>query len=142
MSGSNIQIVELYKQGLTVAEIAESLGYDVEAVQFVLNNDMEVQKAVELANEDRLEVEFSSLETIALRTMRELLTGADKDSVRMAAAAYVMDQRLGLKKPRVDTHITFNISDFNKRLEAVKERRRQLEEATIPVASQVTTTAT
>jgi len=64
--------------------------------------------------------------------MKEVMLGGDKDSVRKSAAEYVLDQRLGLKKPKATVNV-FNIVDFNERLKEVKERRRQLEERTIEV---------
>lgn len=136
MSGSNRQILELFKAGLTAPEIAQSLGYEVEAVEFVLKNDSEIQTEIEKAEINKLESEFEQLEKLAFTTVKSILQSGDKDSARLAAAAYVLDQRLGLKKPK-SLEVTFKISDFNDRLKLVKQRREQLEQECIDVESKL-----
>jgi len=136
MTCNNIQILEAYKQGLSPDEIAQALGYDVQAVLAVLQFDDEMRAEIQ-KHESRLEGEFAALEDVALRTLKTLLTDADKDSVRMAAAAYVMDQRLGLKKPRLDAHISLNIGSINERLVSVRQRKKELEDSCIEVESKL-----
>ena len=83
MSGSNKQILELYKQGLTAAEIADSLRYEVEAVAFVLTHDQEIQREIEKADCDKLDAEFGALEKLAL--------GAIKDTILYGENEYARD---------------------------------------------------
>jgi len=138
MSGANIQILELAKKGLSAAEIAEALGYEVEAVEFVLQHDAEIARELEKVGYNKVEAEFATLEDIAIRTLKELLLNGENDGVRMKATAYVMDQRLGLKKPKQEINV-FNVCDFNDRLKAVRERRQQLEQSAIDVESKLVT---
>ncbi len=137
MSLDNRQILELARQGLSAQEIADALGYDVEAVSFVLVNDREVASKIERADTNKLEAEFQSLEDLAIGAIREVLTDSDvKASTKMNAAAYVLDQRLGLKAPKT-LNMTFNIVEFNDRLREVKRRKAELEAVTVESTSKL-----
>lgn len=136
MSGSNRQILELAKQGLTAPEIASSLGYDVEAVEFVLTNDAQVANELERCVVSKLENSFAQLEDMAVKTVKEIMQFGDKDSTRLSAATLVIDQRLGLKKPKQSV-VVFNIGSINETIRQVKERRRQLEQGSIEVDSKL-----
>ncbi len=143
MSGQNQQILALFKQGLSAAEIAEGLGYDVETVEFVLKNDKEMVREIQKFSAEaasRLDETFADLEPLAVATMKELLQNAEKESVQFAAAQYVMDQRLGLKKPARQT-VVLNVVDINERFQRMKERRRQLQEGAIDIDAATKTIA-
>ena len=101
MTTANIQILELAKQGLTAAEIAEALNYDVDTVGFVLANDTEVSKAlekhgieVEQDRNNRLGKAFDALEDTAFKVMKGLLTNAEKETVQADMAKYILDHNL------------------------------------------------
>ncbi len=131
MSLDNRQILELARQGLSAQEIADALGYDVEAVSFVLVNDREVSSKIEKADTNKLEAEFQSLEELALATLKSVMVDDEaKASTRLNAATYVIDQRLGLKAPKT-LNMTFNIVEFNDRLREVKRRKAELEAVTV-----------
>jgi hypothetical protein len=127
MSGIERQITELAKQGFTADEIAGSLKYDIGVVATVLTRNGEVRNELEKSMPtDRLEKEFTGLEQLAMNTIKEIIQYGDKDSVRLAAATYVTDQRLGLKKPKATT-INFNVFDLNERLREVRARKNAME---------------
>lgn len=136
MTNRNRQIAELMKQGLNAAEVAQALDYPVEFVEAVLITDEEVKKSVERAGRDKINAEFSSITQLAVETMKELMEGANKESVRFAATAYILDQQLGLKEPKTQIQI-FTAQNFNDRIRMVKERKRELEERCIEVESKV-----
>jgi hypothetical protein len=66
-----------------------------------------------------LEPEFARLENDALQTLHSVMLGGENESARVKAATYVMDQRLGLKKPQ--RNITFNIAELNLKLRQARE---------------------
>lgn len=148
MSNQNIQILELAKQGLTAAEIAEALGYSIEDVEYVLKFDPEMTKALEKANvvaENRkvvADIELDKLAPLAYKVMKELIIGAEKDNVRADLVKFVVEHQLSLKEPKKE-QTTNTVIVFNERLIAARERRTQLEQKnTIDIMSaQVTTTA-
>lgn len=134
MSNQNIQILELAKQGLTAVEIAEALGYAVEDVEYVLKFDPEMVKALDKAQvvgENRkvaADIELDALAPLAFRVMKELIIGAEKDSVRADMVKFVVEHQLQLKEPKQDIVVN-NIAIFNDRLIKSRERRKQIEEA-------------
>lgn len=133
MSNQNIQILELWKQGLTAAEIAEALGYPVEDVEYVLKFDPEMAKAVEKVSkqdENRrvaADIAMDQLAPLAFKVMKELIIGAEKDSVRADLTKFVVEHQLGLKEPKSQVVVN-NIAVFNDRLVQARERRKQIEE--------------
>jgi len=141
MTAANIQILELAKQGLNAAEIAEALGYDVDTVGFVLSNDTEVSKALEKhgleVEEDRLlraAKAFDALEDTAFRVMKGLLTNAEKETVQADMAKYIIDHQLGLKKP-TNVRISVSVNTFNDRLLEARKRQKELEAGAIDIES-------
>jgi hypothetical protein len=139
MTAANLQITQLAKQGLTAAEIAEALGYDVETVGFVLTADSEVVKElenarVEKAEDNRLGKAFNALEETAFKVMKALLTNAEKETVQADMAKYVIDHQLGLKRPP-QLRISVDVSTFNERLLLAKKRKQELEQGSILIES-------
>lgn len=145
MSGDNRQICELAKRGLTADEIAASLGYDVEAVEFVLKNDPSVARELEVANdkslvaggvEAKIDKDFNRILPRAQAVIEDLLDNAENESVKANLAKFIVSQQLGLMKPKVSVNV-FNIGDFNARLKQVNEQhaRVMLENKIIDVPS-------
>lgn len=130
MSPENSQIVQLAKAGLTAEEIAQSLGYNVDAVAYVLANDPGVNKAISRTPAAKnIGDQISEMREDALATLREVMTSQEeKGSVRAEAAKYVLDHELGLKKPKAEGNTTINVFDFNSALARVRERRQQIED--------------
>lgn len=132
MSNQNIQILELAKQGLTAVEIAEALGYSVEDVEYVLKFDQEMVKALEKHEtkidnaREAADLELGKLAPLAYKVMKELIIGAEKDSVRADLCKFVTEHQLGLKQPKQEQTIN-NMVIFNQRLEQARERRRALD---------------
>lgn len=127
MSLDNVQILKLAQQGLSAAEIAESLTLDVEAVAFVLRADGEIARKIDKAAVNKLEAEFMAMEDLVLNTMKEIIIDPEvKASTRADLCKYVVDQRLGLKTPKTTVNV-FNINDFNDKIKAIKERRAEIE---------------
>jgi len=136
MSGRDTQIFELARQGLNAAEIAQALNYDTEVIEYVLANNVEIQNALVEAKANVMDSEFAMLEKLAFRTLKDVMSNGEKDSVRLAAAEYVIDQRLGLKKPKVEINV-FSVPDFNEKLRLVRERRKELEANCVEVEANV-----
>lgn len=136
MSSDNKQILELAKQGLTAAEIAISLNYDVEAVELVLSSDKEVAKELEKFNVDRVQAMDSSLDKLrdkSVTVLEEIMTDPyEKGSVRATIAIFVAEHQLGLKKPRLTVN-NLTIFDINERMLAVKQRKAILDQKVIEV---------
>lgn len=133
MSGATRQIAELLKQGLGYTEVAEALGMTVDdVIKLAGPNNGEVGKELEESRRVQLDTELENLQEAAIRVMHDVMTNGERDRDRLRAAEYVVDHGLGLKKPKADIKV-FAVVDFNKRLEQVKERRRQLEQGSIPV---------
>ena len=107
---SSQQILNLAKEGFTVDEIMEDLGYARENVELILSN----------RNTDLpLSEKFIELEDTALNVVRSALHVGTADNAALKAAFYVLDQRQGLKQPQGNTEV--NIADFNVRLEKARE---------------------
>lgn len=137
MSGQEIQIAELAKQGLNAAEIAEALGgYRVEDIEQVLAVNEEVRRDIDKATLNKLDAEFASLEMIAVQTLKQVMLSGDKDSARIAAANYVLDQRLGLKQPKVGIQI-IDTDSINSIFRAVKDRKRELDKQIVDIESRL-----
>ena len=107
---SRQQILNLEKEGFTVDEIVEDLGYARENVELILSTH---KPALPLAEK------FSELEDTALAVVRSALHVGTADNAALKAAFYVLDQRQGLKQPQGKTEV--NIADFNVRLEKARE---------------------
>jgi hypothetical protein len=141
MTTANRQVLDLRDQGLEAHEIAQALGYSVEAVEMVIKmyDDESVQavKAGHGEPETPLEREFQKLELDAIRTLKEVMLNGDKDSARIAAAGYVLDQRLGLKKPKA-ADVTINVFDFNERIAKARARREAIDVAIVTSDKQLT----
>ena len=144
MSPDNIQIVQLAKRGLSADEIAQALGYAVESVVFVLANNPDVNKEVptEVAKGGFDGVSqtalngIAALEADALAALADIVKHAEKESVRGDIAKFIVSQRLGLLKPKVEGGTTINVFDFNDRMEKVRQRRQQIEAKIVDVPSQ------
>ena len=109
---SSQQIVRLAKEGFTVDEIVEDLGYNKENVELILHGNQK-------SKETPLTKKFEELEDTALDVVRVALQTGTADNAALKAAFYVLDQRQGLKTPQGTTNV--NISDFNLRLENARE---------------------
>jgi len=107
---SSQQIINLAKEGFTVDEIVEDLGYNKKNVELILSN----RKA-----DIPLSEKFTELEDTALDVVRSALHVGTADNAALKAAFYVLDQRQGLKQPQGKTEV--NIADFNVRLEKARE---------------------
>lgn len=107
---SSHQIISLAKEGFTVDEIVEDLGYARENVELILSNR---KPDLPLAEK------FVELEDTALDVVRSALHVGTADNAALKAAFYVLDQRQGLKQPQGKTEV--NIADFNVRLEKARE---------------------
>jgi hypothetical protein len=142
MSGSNRQILELAKQGLNAAEIAEALGYEVEAVAFVLMHDAEIQEALAKVEVNKLDKEFELLEDLAIRTLKSIMENGERDRDRKGAACYVLDQRLGLKQPKQPINVTLNIPDINGKLQQIRDRKRELDARCVEVEAKLVSSGT
>lgn len=128
LSNETTQILKALKDGLTPAEVAVSLGHDIETVEFVAKNNVDVVVGLARHNLDkatRVEDKVEALEDLAMATLKEILVAGDKDSVRLAASIEVLDTIRGLKKPKNVT-VNFNNFDFNDRLHKMKERREKM----------------
>lgn len=115
---SSQQILNLEKEGFTVDEIVEDLGYARENVELILSNQ---KPDLPLAEK------FVELEDTALAVVRSALHVGTADNAALKAAFYVLDQRQGLKQPIGKTEV--NISDFNVRLEKAREVMKKAIEA-------------
>jgi len=115
---SSQQILNLEKEGFTVDEIVEDLGYARENVELILSN-----RKPNLP----LSEKFVELEDTALAVVRSALHVGTADNAALKAAFYVLDQRQGLKQPLGKTEV--NISDFNVRLEKAREVMKKAIEA-------------
>ena len=115
---SSQQILNLEKEGFTVDEIVEDLGYARENVELILSN-----RKPNLP----LSEKFVELEDTALAVVRSALHVGTADNAALKAAFYVLDQRQGLKQPMGKTEV--NISDFNVRLEKAREVMKKAIEA-------------
>ena len=115
---SSQQILNLEKEGFTVDEIVEDLGYARENVELILSNR---KPDLPLAEK------FVELEDTALDVVRSALHVGTADNAALKAAFYVLDQRQGLKQPAGKTEV--NISDFNVRLEKAREVMKKAIEA-------------
>ena len=115
---SSQQILNLEKEGFTVDEIVEDLGYARENVELILSNN---RPDLPLAEK------FVELEDTALAVVRSALHVGTADNAALKAAFYVLDQRQGLKQPQGKTEV--NISDFNVRLEKAREVMKKAIEA-------------
>ena len=109
---SSHQIISLAKEGFTVDEISEDLGYNKENVELILTGR-------ERAKNSTLSQKFVELEDTALDVVRTALHTGTADNAALKAAFYVLDQRQGLKQPVGRTEV--NITDFNVRLEKARE---------------------
>jgi hypothetical protein len=83
------------EDGLSVEQIAESLGLDVGLVAVALEQGA-VGKEEKSEGQRALEAHFDS----AVEALAELAIGAENEGVRAKAAMYLADVKLGLKKPR------------------------------------------
>jgi hypothetical protein len=115
---SSQQILNLEKEGFTVDEIVEDLGYARENVELILSNHKP---------DLPLSEKFSELEDTALAVVRSALHVGTADNAALKAAFYVLDQRQGLKQPIGKTEV--NIADFNVRLEKAREVMKKAIEA-------------
>ena len=107
---SSQQIINLAKEGFTVDEIVEDLGYNKKNVELILSNRK---------SDIPLSEKFTELEDTALDVVRSALHVGTADNAALKAAFYVLDQRQGLKQPQGKTEV--NIADFNVRLEKARE---------------------
>jgi hypothetical protein len=107
---SSQQIINLAKEGFTVDEIVEDLGYNKKNVELILSNRK---------SDLPLSEKFIDLEDTALDVVRSALHVGTADNAALKAAFYVLDQRQGLKQPQGNTEV--NIADFNVRLEKARE---------------------
>jgi len=125
------QILELGKQGLNAEEIAAALGYDVELVTTVLTKGAEVPALADTTLEKpkaRGMMFDDSMEQLAVATVKDILLDTEvKAQTRLNAARTVIEERKGLLEPKVATNVTFNIMDFNERLQQMRRRREELE---------------
>ena len=115
---SSQQIINLAKEGFTVEEIVEDLGYPKENVELILSNRK---------SDSPLSEKFKDLEDTALDVVRTALHVGTADNAALKAAFYVLDQRQGLKEPQGKTQV--NIADFNVRLEKAREVMKKAIEA-------------
>ena len=109
---SSHQVVRLAKEGFSVEEIVEDLGYERENVELILAGNKK-------AKDTPLAKKFEELEDTALDVVRVALQTGTANAAALKAAFYVLDQRQGLKTPHGTTNV--NISDFNLRLEKARE---------------------
>lgn len=97
MTEANRQILDLARDGLSVREISECLGYTEEAVTIVVQQNVN-KAAPRDSNVDEVEARFASMQAKSLNTIEWLMDHADDEHLRAKLAMYVADQRLGLKK--------------------------------------------
>ena len=114
--GFEAQVIALSGQGLSAEDISQALTLDLDAVELVLRG-AEERRSMECS---KLEKGFSALEDLAISSISNVLAYSENDSAKVRAAGYVLDQRLGLKKPATTTHIT--IQQLNMRIEQARER--------------------
>lgn len=128
MTNENIQILNALKEGLTPAEVAQSLGHDIEVIEYVVktNGEMGVELAKDKLNKaQRVEDKLGALEDLAIGTIKQILQCGDKDSTRLAASIEVLDTIRGLKQPKNPVTVNYNF-DINARLNEVEARRMQM----------------
>lgn len=140
MSCDNRQIVELFKQGMTAAEIALSLGYDVAAVEYVLTHDAEAiaelkKVALQVKPTFSLDEAYQAAQEVAFNKMRELMVSAESDKAQLQAAAYILDGAQGLKKPKVVQNTVVQINNFNEILAEVKRRKKEMDDKLIEITA-------
>lgn len=129
MTADNRQIIQLAKQGMTADEIAMSLGYTVETVNIVLLQDNKLSAKVDAAAKNKLEEEFKGMEEMAVQGFKLALMGAEMPTSQIAAIKYVLDQRFGLKQPKVNNVLNVISADsFNAMILQARERKKALEE--------------
>lgn len=136
MSPDNKQILQLAKANLSADEIAQALNLNVAAVEAVLSQDTEMRREVKKLGDvavANISTKIGDLQELALATFKDLLQNSDVDSVKLKAAAYIIDERLGLKKPKESTEIKITVVDFNARMEQVKARREALAQKVVDV---------
>jgi hypothetical protein len=124
LSATTTQIVELAKRGFDSKQIAQALSLTEESVLAVVTQD---SAAVKDIYENSLEKQFARMESGALEEYERLAYYAENENVREKALRYILDQRLGLKKPRDRVTIQNN---FNFLADRAK-RAREIRDATV-----------
>ena len=126
MTDANRQILNLSRDGFSATEIADALGYSEEAVSIVLLQAPRSQSGLTVKSEspagtpESLEERFKRLQEKALDALEVLMTGSEDDNVKSRLAMYVLDQRLGLKKPARAGH-TINIVNIQEDLNKARQ---------------------
>lgn len=146
MSNRELQIYKLAEQGLTAAEIAEALRYNVEDVETIMLTNPEIKKGLEehgikVEATEQLREAMHAMAPLAYKKLRELLIGAEKESVQYAAIELVVKHEAGLLRPKEVSHGPDTIN-INLRFEQARQRMKELEEKiTTDITSELVKTA-
>jgi hypothetical protein len=123
MSAITQQIVALAHRGFDAAQIASALGLREEDVMTVVTRDAEAVKEIK---ENGLEKQFAGLEDAAMKNLEFLMHGAENEAVRLKAAQYIIDQRLGKFKPKERVTVQNNFQFLIERFAAAKEKAKEI----------------
>jgi hypothetical protein len=120
MSATNQQIVELAKRGFDSEQIAMALGLSVEGVMAVITQDSGAVKELAKAG---IEQDFDKMRDMSIKGLEHLAMYAENEGVRAKVLMYILDQQLGLKKPKDRLTVTNNFEFLVQRAEKAKALR-------------------
>ena len=120
MTASATQVVELAKQGFSSEQIADALSLPMDAVDSIVLKDTQAVK--ELDKCGALEGKFENLEDLAMTTLEHMIKFCETDSERGKLIRYILDQRLGLKKPKERNTIINNYHFLVEKARKAKEK--------------------
>lgn len=136
MLAEQVQISELLKQGFSIEDIGVSLGLTVEAVTAVAMLDKGVSQALESVGVSRVSESFNHALDTTLDRIKQLRY-AENESVALKACTYIVDEQLGLKKPKKEP-VTVNLNlMINEQIAKVLEMHRKVVSKVIDVDSKL-----
>ena len=135
MLSCETQIVAAYEQGATPNEIAEELGFDVIAVKAKLHQLSKkyrsdvglVSATIYTSILDYTEEETKQVSKVIL----ELALGSEDENIRLKAAMYVRDDKLGRKNipKQVIAGASNNFMQFNQFIQESREQAKRLKDS-------------
>jgi predicted DNA repair protein MutK len=123
MSDPTPQLLALLEQGLTPLQIAESTQMSLETVESILGE-------IERKKEQEVKKEFQEMQGLATNAIKKVLQYGENESAMIRAAELVLDVNMGVKDKQKQTNANIFVL-LNERLGAVKQKRRELDDAIV-----------
>lgn len=128
MTNQQRQILELSKQGCSVVEISEMLGYTTEMIEGTLGAESVVKELAKRKSKGEMLDAISELFDPAAKKLAYLLAFAEDEKLQATIARYIVDVSMEIHAPAVAGagSVTINIGEFNTRQEQAKARHLEL----------------